>query len=290
MYPELRGKVAIVTGAGRRGGLGAAMARRLAAEGCHVVVADIDVAAGPNLPIGAVGASDPMNDEMNAVVAGIVAAGGSAVAIACNMLDAAAVEALVAQTEAHFGGVDILVNNAGIGYLMKPIVEMSLDEWDVVLGVNLRGVFAATQAVARRFLAQAESGSKGGRRGGRIINIASQAAKSGFPHASAYCASKHGLVGLTRVAAIELAALGVTVNSICPNHVTTGLGAWQNEYFAKLLGKSVEQYLADMRARIPLGRPGLVEDTANVCAFLCSDQAAYITGEALNVSGGEEMH
>jgi meso-butanediol dehydrogenase/(S,S)-butanediol dehydrogenase/diacetyl reductase len=211
------------------------------------------------------------------------------VAIACNMLDGAAVESLVAQTEARFGAIDILVNNAGIGYLMKPIVELSAEEWDTVLGVNLRGVFLATQAVARRFIRQAANPVHG-RRGGRIVNIASQAAKSGFPHASAYCASKHGLVGLTRVAAIELAAHGVTVNAICPNHVTTGLGAWQNEYFAKLLGKSVEQYLDDMRARIPLGRPGMVQDTAQACAFLCSDQAAYITGEAMNVSGGEEMH
>ncbi len=189
---------------------------------------------------------------------------------------------MVVQTEAVFGGVDILVNNAGVGYLMKPIVEMSLEEWDMVLGVNLRGVFAATQAVAIRMIKQG--------RGGRIINIASQAAKSGFGMASAYCASKHGLIGLTRVSAIELAAHQITVNAICPNHVTTGLGAWQNEHFARLQGKTVEQYLAEMAARIPLGRPGLPSDIANACAFLCSDQAQYITGEAMNVSGGEEYH
>ena len=278
MYPELQGKVAIVTGAGRRGGLGAAIAQRLAAEGARIVVADLGAAAGLSLPAAAVGASD----EMQAVVSDIRATGGQAIALTCNMLDAAAIEKLVANTEAHFGGVDILVNNAGIGYLMKPLVEMTLDEWDSVLGVNLRGVFIATQAVAKRLIAQG--------RGGRIVNIASQAAKSGFPHAASYCASKHGVVGLTRVAAIELAAHRVTVNAVCPNHVTTGLGAWQNEYFAKLLGKSVEQYLADMRGRIPLGRAGLPSDTANACAFLCSDQAQYITGEAMNVSGGEEYH
>ena len=265
MYPELKDRVAVVTGAGRQGGLGAAMALRLAAEGARVVVAE-----------------QQLNDETREVVGRITAAGGSAVGLACDMRDATAVQALVAQAAAHFGGIDILVNNAGIGYLMKPIVEMSVEEWDSVQAVNLRGAFVATQAVARRMIEQ--------RRGGRIVNIASQAAKSGFPHASAYCASKHGLVGLTRVAAIELAVHAITVNAICPNHVTTGLGAWQNEYFAKLLGKSVEQYLADMRARIPLGRPGLVSDTANACAFLCSDQAKYITGEAMNVSGGEEMH
>ena len=264
-YPELAGKVAIVTGAGRAGGLGAAMAQRLAAEGARVVIADV----GDHQP-------------MQAVASEISAAGGTAVALECDMLDGAAVEALVAQTQQLFGGVDILVNNAGIGFLMKPIIEMPLDEWDRVLGVNLRGAFAATQAVAKRLIAQG--------RGGRIINIASQAAKSGFPHAAAYCSSKHGLVGLTRVAAIELAPHHITVNAICPNHVTTGLGAWQNDYFAKLLGKSVEQYLDDMKARIPMGRAGLPSDTANACAFLCSDQAQYITGEALNVSGGEEMH
>ncbi len=284
-YPELHGKVAIVTGAGRRGGLGAAIAQRLAAEGAKVVLADLPTEVPTDQP-----ADQPVDlqqdaaprTELQAVVADIAAAGGQALALTCDMLDGAAVERLVADTVRVWGGVDILVNNAGVGNVMKPIVDMSLDEWDTVLGVNLRGVFAATQAVARHFISQG--------RGGRIVNIASQAAKSGFPHAAAYCASKHGLVGLTRVAAIELAAHRVTVNAVCPNHVTTGLGAWQNAYFAQLLGKSVDDYLADMRARIPLGRAGLPSDTANAVAFLCSEQAQYITGEAMNVSGGEEVH
>ena len=276
-YPELHGKVAIVTGAGRRGGLGAAIAQRLAAEGAKVVLADLATEPSANLQQG-----ETPRTELQAVVADIVAAGGQALALTCDMLDGAAVEQLVADTVRVWGGVDILVNNAGVGNVMKPIVDMRLDEWDTVLGVNLRGVFVATQAVARCFINQG--------RGGRIVNIASQAAKSGFPHAAAYCASKHGLVGLTRVAAIELAAHRVTVNAVCPNHVTTGLGAWQNTYFAQLLGKSVDDYLADMRARIPLGRAGLPSDTANAVAFLCSEQAQYITGEAMNVSGGEEVH
>ena len=127
-------------------------------------------------------------------------------------------------------------------------------------------------------------------RGGRIVNIASQAAKSGFPFASAYCSSKHGLVGLTRVTAIELGRHGITCNAICPNHVTTGLGAWQNEYFSKALGMTMEQYLTAMKGRIPLGRAGLPEDTASACAWLCSAQAQYVTGESMNVSGGEEYH
>jgi meso-butanediol dehydrogenase/(S,S)-butanediol dehydrogenase/diacetyl reductase len=127
--------------------------------------------------------------------------------------------------------------------------------------------------------------------GGRIINIASQAAKSGFPHMAPYCSSKHGMIGLTRSNAIELGKHNITVNAVCPNHVTTGLGAKQNDYFSRLLGfDSVEAYLANMAAKNPMGRPGYATDTAAACAWLASDDAQYVTGEAINVSGGEEMH
>ena len=278
MYPELKGKVAVITGSGRATGLGAAMARRLAEEGCRIVVSDIGQSAGPETPPEAIGASD----DMNAMVEEIRALGAEAVAIACNVLEETQVQALIDRTVEHFGRIDILVNNAGIGYIMKPIVEMETSDWDAVLGVNLRGVFLATRAAARQMIDQGD--------GGRIVNIASQAAKSGFPFAAGYCSSKHGLVGLTRVAAIELGQHGITVNAICPNHVTTGLGAWQNEYFSKALGLSLDEYMAAMKNRIPLGRPGLQDDTAKACAFLCSDQAVYMTGEAMNVSGGEEYH
>ena len=169
-----------------------------------------------------------------------------------------------------------------ISYHMKALVDVDVKEWDAVLGVNLRGAFLATKHAARAMIARGN--------GGRIVNIASQAAKSAFPFAAAYCSSKHGLVGLTRVSALELGQHGIRVNAVCPNHVTTGLGAWQNEYFAKAQGVSVDEYLAAMRKRIPLGRPGLASDTANACAFLCSDDAQYMTGEAINVSGGEENH
>jgi meso-butanediol dehydrogenase/(S,S)-butanediol dehydrogenase/diacetyl reductase len=108
---------------------------------------------------------------------------------------------------------------------------------------------------------------------------------------AAYTASKHGMVGLTRSAALELGPHGITVNAICPNHVTTGLGRVQNEYFAKFRGfASVDEYLKEMQGRIPMRRVGLASDTAQVCAFLCSSAADYVTGEAMNVSGGIEMH
>ena len=277
-YPELKGKVALITGAGRTGGLGEGIARRLAEEGCRVVLTDIGRVRGAEMPASAVGT----NEALVQVAAAIVAGGGDCTAITLDVLEESQVQAAIADVVARFGGIDILVNNAGIGYLMKPIVEMDAAEWDAVLGVNLRGAFLCIKHAAKAMIAQG--------RGGRIVNIASQAAKSAFPLASAYCSSKHGLVGLTRVAAAELGQHGITVNAICPNHVTTGLGAWQNEYFAKAQGISVEDYLSAMRKRIPLGRPGLPEDTAAACAYLCSDDAQYVTGEAMNVSGGEENH
>jgi NAD(P)-dependent dehydrogenase (short-subunit alcohol dehydrogenase family) len=280
-YPDLAGKVAVITGSGRKAGLGAAMARRLAEEGCRIVLSDLAADRAPvegNFPASALSSID----EMEEIAAEIRALGVDVLCVPCDMRDEAQIQSLIARSCASFGQIDILINNAGIGYLMKPILDMALSEWDAVLGVNLRGVWIASKYAAAAMVKQGQ--------GGRVINIASQAAKSGFPFASAYCASKHGLVGLTRVCAIEWGKYGINVNAICPNHVTTGLGAWQNDYFAKALGLSLDAYLQAMKDRIPLGRPGLQSDTANAAAFLASEQSVYVTGEALNVSGGEEYH
>ncbi len=277
-YPELAGKVALVTGAGREQGIGAAICRRLANEGCKVVVTDVpSTSATATAESGGVA-----GDEVDEVVDGILQAGGTALGLACDVLSEDDISSTIDAAVDAFGGLDILVNNAGIGFLMSPITETSIEDWDKVLGVNLRGAFLATKHAARRMIEQD--------RGGRIINIASQAAKSGFPYAAGYCSSKHGMVGLTRVAAIELGQHGITVNAVCPNHITTGLGAWQNDYFSEALGMTLDEYMQAMRSRIPLGRPGLTEDIAKACAFLSSDEAQYVTGEAFNVSGGEEMH
>jgi meso-butanediol dehydrogenase/(S,S)-butanediol dehydrogenase/diacetyl reductase len=274
---RLRGKVALVTGAGRRGGLGEAICARLAQEGASVVVSDV---AGPRgaLPADRIG----NRSELDAVVATLRDSGARAVACELDVRDEAQAESAVALAVREFGGLDILVNNAGIGFMMEPLVDMPLERWNTVIGVNLTGAFLCTQHAARQMIQQG--------RGGRIINIASVAAKSGSLHLAAYSSSKHGMIGLTRSAALELGAHRITVNAICPNHVTTQLGAVQNAYRATQRGQTVEAYLAEMRGRIPLGRVGLAEDTAKACAFLCSDEAQYVTGEAMNVSGGQEMH
>ena len=259
-------KTVVVTGSGRHKGLGQAILRRFADEGANCVVSDLTI-----------------GDEAKEVAEDLRGRGARVLAVACDVADPAQCEALVASAAAAFGGVDIMVNNAGIGFMMKPLLDVDPADWARVIAVNLSGAFYCTQAAARDMVRRG--------RGGRIVNIASQAAKTGFPHLPAYVSSKHGMIGLTRASAVELGAHAITVNAVCPNHVTTALGAEQNEYFSKLLGfPSVEAYLANMAAKNPMGRPGLPGDTAAAVAWLASDEACYITGEALNVSGGEEMH
>lgn len=260
------GKTVIVTGSGRRKGLGEGILRRFATEGANCIVSD-----------------QTIGEEAQAVADDLSAMGVKAGTVACDVSDPAQCDALVDAAITTFGSLDIFVNNAGIGFMMKPMLDVDPADWAKVVAVNLSGAFYGTQAAAR---AMAKQG-----RGGRIINIASQAAKTGFPHLAAYVSSKHGMIGLTRASAIELGPVGITVNAVCPNHVTTALGAEQNAYFSRLLGfDSVEAYLANMAAKNPMGRPGLPGDTAAMCTFLASEDAAYVTGEAINVSGGEEMH
>lgn len=260
------GKTIVVTGSGKHKGLGQGILRRFAEEGANCVVSDVVI-----------------DDEAQAVATDLADRGARVATIACDVSDAQQCQRLVTQAVAAMGSVDIFVNNAGIGFMMKPMLEVEPADWARVIAVNLSGAFYCTQAAAKAMIAAGK--------GGRIINIASQAAKTGFPHLPAYVSSKHGMVGLTRATAVELGAHGITVNAVCPNHVTTGLGAMQNAYFSKLLGfPSLEAYLANMATKNPMGRPGLPGDTAGACAFLASDDAFYITGEALNVSGGEEMH
>jgi len=260
------GKTIVVTGSGKDKGLGQGILRRFADEGANCVVSDLKI-----------------DGEAEAVAEDLRARGAKVATIACDVSDALQCQALVDQAVSALGSVDVFVNNAGIGFMMKPMLEVDPQDWATVIAVNLSGAFYCTQAAAKAMI-------KAGK-GGRIINIASQAAKTGFPHLPAYVSSKHGMVGLTRATAVELGAHGITVNAVCPNHVTTGLGAQQNAYFSKLLGfETVEAYLKNMAAKNPMGRPGLPSDTAAACAWLASDDAFYVTGEALNVSGGEEMH
>ena len=277
MY-RLKGKTAIITGSGRKGGIGEAIAKRLAKEGCNVVISDLGVTSGKNFSKDHIGTTT----EMKSIVKEIKAKKGNAIAVPCDVRKEAQVKNLVATAKKKFGSVDIMVNNAGVGYIMEPFTEFKERSWDAVLDVNLKGAFLCSKHAAIAMMDQGK--------GGCIINIASQAAKSGFPFAAAYTASKHGMVGLTRSNAVELGTHKIRVNAVCPNHITTGLGHWQNKFFSEKMGLDYDTYLQGIKDRNPLGRTGMIEDIAKAVAFLCSNEASYITGEAMNVSGGEEYH
>ncbi len=274
----LQGKAALVTGAGRPGGLGQAIARQLALAGASVMLHDRGATAGDIAPDHGVGT----RSDLEKIADEIREAGGEVATVTGDLLDDAAIEGIVYATVSEFGRIDILFNNAGIGYLFGETTALSVEHLDAVLGVNLRAPILATKYAARHMIRQGD--------GGRIINIASQAGKSGFALATAYTATKHGIIGLTRSTALEFGAHGITVNAICPNHVTTGLGSWQNDFMSRARGQTLSEYMSDMRARIPLGRNGTPEDIAAAALFLCSPSAGYITAEAMNVSGGEEYH
>lgn len=227
-------------------GLGKGIALKLAAEGGKVVVADI------------------VEANAAAVVAAISASGGSAIAVKANVADKNDVAAMFAKAVAEFGTVDILVNNAGInrdGQLFK----MSDEDWDQVIGVNLTGTFYCTRAAAQ---IMREKGY------GRIVNISSMSWLGNFGQAN-YAASKAGVIGLTKTAARELAKKGITCNAICPGFIDTDMT------------RGVPEKVWDiMVGKIAMGRAGSAEELANVVAFLASDEAAYVTGEVINVSGG----
>ena len=266
----LSGKVALCTGAGLVGGLGHGILTRLGEAGCKLAVSDLDSVMTDG------GTHDP---NENPVVRDLINAGYTAVGIGCDVSNETSAVSAVESVVAHFGHLDILINNAALGDIIKPLTELSLDDWQRVINVNLTGAFILTREAARVMF-----------EGSSVINIASQAAKTGFRQMAPYVSSKHGMIGLTRTAAIDLAPKGIRVNAVCPNHVTTTMGKAQSEYFSSLRGMTAEVYRAQIAERVPLGRVGTPGDTAAAAAFLASDEAAFITGEALNVSGGEETH
>jgi NAD(P)-dependent dehydrogenase (short-subunit alcohol dehydrogenase family) len=246
---SLDGKVALVTGGAS--GIGAGIARVLAAAGARVAVGDLDAA-------------------------GASAAGGLGVRL--DVTDRSSVDEAVTRVEQELGPVDVLVNNAGVSSV-TPFVEISDADWDRLMAVNLRGVLVVSQRVLPSMLERGR---------GRIINISSMAGKEGLPNLAHYCATKFGVIGLTQSLAKEVADRDVTVNAVCPGVVRTPL--WDDPDTGILRQLDGENGWQAFVSGIPLGRPQSAEDIGHACAYLASDAAANITGEALNVSGGQQMH
>ena len=256
----LTDQTAIVTGAAR--GIGKGIALALAQAGAHVVVADISA-------------------EAAARVAGeITAQGLSALAVPADITQADQVDRLVQSALAAFGQVDVLVNNAGV-VSNAPVLDLSEDEWDRTIAVNLKGVFLCSQRAAKAMAA---------RHSGRIINIASLSGKVGAPGQAAYCASKHGVIGLTLVMAIDLAPYGITVNAICPGMNETEMMHQVVAERALSRGQTVEEVRQGILVKTPLGRFGRPEDVGQVVLFFASPAAAYVTGQAIDVDGGRRAN
>ncbi len=275
MY-NLKDKVAIVTGAGRKGGIGAAVALRLARDGAHVVVGDI---CAP--PSGLPHAGSGQWEELAAIAEEIESLGVRGLPVRVDVTDADSVQAMIAQTKEILGRLDILVNNAGAAIGPGPVIQMAEEAWRRTLEINATGTFLCCKFALPLMLA--------GERGGRIVNMASIAAEKPKPYVSAYAASKAAVVALTRSLAQEVAEFGITVNAVLPGDVDTALKRWGLELETLVTGQPYEEVVAAAVARIPLGRLATPEDVAQLVAFLASDEANFITGQAYNITGGREL-
>lgn len=274
---NLQGKVALVTGAARKRGIGRAIAVRLAADG-----ADVVVSGSPRDP-----ASYPEHERaegwkgIDSVVEEIHALGRRAIAVDCDVSVRAQVENLVARATGELGRINVLVNNAADPGDRLPIVEMDDEVWYRVIDVNLNGLYLVTKAVARQMI---EAGQ-----GGRIINISSTAGRVGIAGYGAYCATKFATIGFTQQLAVELASHQILVNCVCPGSTDTDMMDETFRRTAVRLGLPPDAPKAGTIQRIPLGRQGRPEDQAAVVAFLASEDSAYMTGQSVNVDGGIRM-
>lgn len=242
----LSGKSAIVTGSAS--GIGREIALTLAADGASVTVADRNL------------------EGAEAVARQIIESGGAARAAQVDVTNSGQVDAAVEGAATAYGSVDILVNVAGFGF-NSPIVNMREEDWDLVLGVNLKGQFLCARAAARRMIEQSN--------GGRIVNIASTAANNARYAGGAYCAAKAGVVQLTKVLALELGEYGITVNAVGPGFTETPATV-----------ESSDEYRTNFLAQVPAGRSGRTSDIANAVLFLASPSAEYVNGQAIYVDGG----
>ncbi|MGL4237436.1 L-iditol 2-dehydrogenase [Tabrizicola sp.] len=252
---RLDGKTALITGAAR--GIGLAFARAYLAEGAQVAIADVS---------GAEAAAQTLGEK--------------AFGLTMDVTDPASIEAGVAAVAEWGGGIDILLNNAAV-FDLAPIVEITRESYDRIFSVNVAGTLFPLQAVAKRMIAQ--------RRGGKIINMASQAGRRGEALVAVYCASKAAVISLTQSAGLDLIKHGINVNGIAPGVIDTPMWGEVDALFAKYEHKPLGQKKREVGLAVPFGRMGMPEDLTGAAVFLASSEADYIVAQTLNVDGGNWM-
>jgi len=246
---DFSGKVALVTGAAS--GMGLATAQAFAEAGAAVVLADV------------------REDMVKAEARKLAAAGHKVIAVGCDVSDDAQVAAMVDRTVAEFGRLDAAFNNAGVMARIAPTADSTREDWDRVIGINLRGVWSSMKYELPQMVRQGS---------GAIVNNASVGALTGNPGIGSYIASKHGVVGLTRTAALEYIKHGIRVNAVNPGLIDTQI--------ARDVVNGDEQAYAELAKHVPIGRAGRPEEIAAVVVWLCSPGASYVVGHALTVDGG----
>lgn len=275
MYDDLKGKVAIITGSGKKTGMGYAIARKLAACGADVVIADL----GAPDPSNAVATGDAGSMEL---IGGELAEkfGVRSMAVPVDVTSTPSVSRMAEEVRKMFGRVDVLCNNAGAAFgVPSALHDYDEAQWHRTLDVNLHGTFRVCKAVLPLMMGKP----------GSIINTASRAGKVPTIFNGAYAVAKAGVIMFTKVMARELGGMGIRVNAVCPAQIRTDLLKWQFELEAQVLGGTPQDREREMCATIPLGRVGEIEDVADLVAFLASDESRYITGQAVNMCGGQVM-
>jgi acetoin reductase-like protein len=258
---QLEGKIAIVTGGAR--GIGRAICERYAAEGALAVVADRLAA------------------EAEATAAAIIAAGGNALAVQVDVTDQASIDAMVDAVARDAGSIDILVNGAAI-FDMGPLLEVTSESYEGVFAVNVKGLLFTLQAVARQMVAQGS--------GGKIINFASQAGRTGEALVAVYCASKAAVISITQSAALALIRHRINVNAIAPGVIDTPMWDHVDALSARYLNIPIGERKRQVGEAVPYGRMGRPEDIVGAAVFLASPDSDYIVGQTLNVDGGNRLN
>jgi 3-oxoacyl-[acyl-carrier protein] reductase len=273
---DLIGKTALITGAGKRTGIGFAIARKLASLGTQVILADLGKSPQEQSEV-RTGTQEEMEELARALKEEFQV---RTLAVPVDVTDNDSIRAMVEAVKDRFNRIEILCNNAGASFGVPNTVQYYEERaWMKTIDVNLHGAFRVSRAVLPLM-----TGCQGS-----IINTASRAGKVPPLFNGAYAVAKAGVIMLTKVMASELAGAGIRVNAVCPGQIGTDLEKWRFELEARFLGSTVEEREQEMCKTIPLGRIGSTEEVANLVAFLASEASSYMTGQAINVTGGQLM-